>query len=53
MKTNNILEQLTGDDAFIGIQRKELENCLQHIQNRKLPEGKMIVILGGAYYLAQ
>jgi len=53
MKTKNIIEKLKEDPLYIGLQRKEVESCLQHIQNKKLNSGEMIVILGGGYYLSQ
>lgn len=53
MKTKVIIEKLKEDQLYTGIQRKEVEACLQHIQNKRLPSGAMIVILGGSYYLSQ
>jgi len=53
LKTKDILGRLRDYDAFSGIQQKEVEACLQHIQNKKQSDGKMIVIIGGAYSLSQ
>jgi len=53
LKTKNLLEKISEDSTFTGIQAKEIDACLQHIQNKKLLTGGMIVILGGGYYLSR
>lgn len=50
--SQRITDLLKGDPIFNGIQKREIEACLQHIQGERISHRGIILISGGAYYLA-
>jgi hypothetical protein len=50
--SKRITDLLKNDPIFSGIRKREIEACLQHIQGERISPRGIVLIQGGAYYLA-
>ncbi len=52
MSSKRITELLRNNHDFSGIRKREVDNCLQHIQGERISPRGIILVQSGAYYLA-
>ena len=50
--SQRITDLIKTDPVYNGIQKREVEACLQHIQGERVSPRGIVLISGGAYYLA-
>jgi hypothetical protein len=50
--SKRITDLIKNDPVFSGIRKREIEFCLQHIQGERISPRGIVLIQGGAYYLA-
>jgi hypothetical protein len=50
--SKRITSLLKNDPIFSGIRKREVEACIQHIQGERVSPRGIVLIQGGAYYLA-